>query len=183
MSSEALNKTFITDNWQIFSKKMFQSFIQHKKILKVTKFKFKIICCSRVLDKNIPLWYIVTLHHPPSPLGLISLFFTKFCHSHIYNGNTKDYRFTKWFWQLKLKICNKKWYVIDSESKGVYSHENPIKFLTSSLESSLCDYSDAYVLVTGNIAITDGDANTKVAFKNCGPFRKCRTNKRDFYRW
>ena len=154
---------------------MFQSFIQHKKILKVTKFKFKIICCSRVLDKNIPLWYIVTLHHPPSPLGLISLFFTKFCHSHIYNGNTKDYRFTKWFWQLKLKICNKKWYVIDSESKGVYSHENPIKFLTSSLESSLCDYSDAYVLVTGNIAVVGANNNTKVAFKNCAPFRKCRT--------
>ena len=41
------------------------------------------------------------------------------------------------------KFATKKWYVIDSESKGVYSHENEIKFLTSSLESSLCDYSDA----------------------------------------
>ena len=57
--------------------------------------------------------------------------------------------------------------------KGVYSHENPIKFLTRSLESSLCDY--AYVLVTGNTAVADSDANTKVAFKNCVPFRKCRT--------
>ena len=28
--------------------------------------------------------------------------------------------------------------VIDSESKGNYSHKNPIKFLTNSLESSLC---------------------------------------------
>ena len=36
-------------------------------------------------------------------------------------------------------FATKKWYVIDSESKGNYSHENPIKFLTSSLESSLCD--------------------------------------------
>ena len=60
-------------------------------------------------------------------------------------------------------------------SKGVYSQENPIKFLTSSLESSLRDCSDAYVLVTGNIAVTGGDANTKVVFKNCPPFRKCRT--------
>ena len=58
MSSEALDKTVITDNWQIFSKKLFQHFIHHKKILKVTKFQFKIICRSRVLDKNIPLWYI-----------------------------------------------------------------------------------------------------------------------------
>ena len=73
------------------------------------------------------------------------------------------------------KFATKKWYVIDSESKGNYSHENPIKFLTSSLESSLCDYSDAYILVTGNITVTDVNANTKVAFKNCAPFRKCRT--------
>ena len=35
------------------------------------------------------------------------------------------------------KFATKKWYVIDSESKGVYSHEDEIKFLTSSLESSL----------------------------------------------
>ena len=35
------------------------------------------------------------------------------------------------------KFATKKWYVIDSEMKGNYSHENPIKFLTSSLESSL----------------------------------------------
>ena len=41
------------------------------------------------------------------------------------------------------KLATKKWYIIDSETKGNYSHENPIKFLTSSLESSLCDYSDA----------------------------------------
>ena len=24
-------------------------------------------------------------------------FFTKFCHNHIHNGNTKDYKFAKWF--------------------------------------------------------------------------------------
>ena len=70
------------------------------------------------------------------------------------------------------KFATKKSYVIDSESKGNYSHTNPIKFLASSLESSLCDYSDAYVLVTGNIAVVG--ANNKVAFKNCAPFRKCR---------
>ena len=73
------------------------------------------------------------------------------------------------------KFATKKWYVIDSESKGNYSHENPIKFLTNSLESSLCDYSDAYILVTGNITVTGSNANTKVAFKNCAPFKECRT--------
>ena len=69
----------------------------------------------------------------------------------------------------------KKWYVIDSESKGNYSKDDPIKFLTKSLESSLCDYSDAYILVTGNITVTGGNANTKLAFKNCAPFKNCRT--------
>ena len=30
-----------------------------------------------------------------------------------------------------LKFATKKWYVIDSESNGSYSHQDPIKFLTS----------------------------------------------------
>ena len=41
------------------------------------------------------------------------------------------------------KFATKKWYVIDSDSKGNYSHENPIEFLTTSIELCLCDYSDA----------------------------------------
>ena len=70
------------------------------------------------------------------------------------------------------KFATRKWYVIDSESKGIYSHENPIKFLASSLESSLFHSSDAYILVTGNIIVTGGDANTRVAFKHCAPFKE-----------
>ena len=67
-------------------------------------------------------------------------------------------------------------YIINSESKGDYLPHNEIKFLISSLKSNLCDYSDAYILVTGNINITgSNDDNTKVAFKNCAPFEKCRT--------
>ena len=73
------------------------------------------------------------------------------------------------------KFARKKWYIIDSEFKGNYSHHNLIKFLTSSLESSLCDYSDAYILVTGNITATPNNAAAQVAFKNCAPFEKCRT--------
>ena len=69
------------------------------------------------------------------------------------------------------KFATKKWYITDRESKGNYSHENPIKFLTNPLESSLYDYSDAYILVTGNIAVVGANGNTKVAFKNCALFR------------
>ena len=79
------------------------------------------------------------------------------------------------------KFATKKWYVIDSESKGNYSHENPIKILTSLLESNLCDYSDAYVLVTGNITATPNNAATQVVFKNCAPFEDCRTEINDTF--
>ena len=41
------------------------------------------------------------------------------------------------------KFATKKWYIIDNETKGNYLHHDPIKFLTKSIESSLCDYSDA----------------------------------------
>ena len=70
------------------------------------------------------------------------------------------------------KFATRKWYVINDELKGNYSDENEIKFLTSSLESSLCD---AYILVTGSISITPAANNTKVAFKNYAPFKNCRT--------
>ena len=50
-----------------------------------------------------------------------------------------------------------------------------MRFITKSLESSLCDYSDAYILLTGSIRVTRGNQNTKVAFKNCAPLRECRT--------
>ena len=76
----------------------------------------------------------------------------------------------------------KKWYVIGSEVNDKYSPHDPKKFLTKSIESTLCDYSDAYILVTGNITVTRTiaaaagcnpqrkkplDAATQVVFKNC----------------
>ena len=52
--------------------------------------------------------------------------------------------------------------------------DEEIKFLTRSIESSLCDYSDAYILVTGDIRATP-NAAAQVIFKDCAPFEKCRT--------
>ena len=67
-----------------------------------------------------------------------------------------------------------------------------MKFLTKSIESSLCDYSDPYILVTGNIVVTKKitaaggipiqinqplAAATQTVFKNCAPFKDCRTNQ------
>ena len=86
-------------------------------------------------------------------------------------------------------FATKKWYVIDSDSKVNYSKDHPIKCLTNSLQSSLCDYSDAYILVTeyitvtGTIAAAGGNPQrkqplagaTQVVFNNCAPFKKCFT--------
>ena len=51
---------------------------------------------------------------------------------------------------------------------------------TAMLRSSLCDYSDAYLVVKGNISVnnteaTGAAANNKVIFKNCAPFTNCRS--------
>ena len=73
-----------------------------------------------------------------------------------------------------------------AETKIGYSHENPIKLLTISIESSLFDYSDAYILVTGNINVFNverADDNTKVALKDCAPLRKCTTEAKNLYWW
>ena len=59
-------------------------------------------------------------------------------------------------------LQQKKWYVIDSESKGNYSYHDPIKFLTKSIKSSLWDYSDAYILVTGDITVERRNATDTV---------------------
>ena len=72
------------------------------------------------------------------------------------------------------KFATKKWYVIDNESKGNYSKDEEIKFLTRCIESTFCDYSDAYILVTGDITATPNNAATQIVFKNCAPFEKCR---------
>ena len=73
------------------------------------------------------------------------------------------------------KFTTKKWYFTDSKTTGAYSPNDEIMFLTNSLESSICGYSDAYILVTGNINVTGGNANKKVAFKNCAPFKERKT--------
>ena len=47
------------------------------------------------------------------------------------------------------KFATKKWYAIDSETaKGKYKQGDSIKFETESIKSSLCHYSDAFILVT-----------------------------------
>ena len=69
---------------------------------------------------------------------------------------------------------HKKWFVIDSEPNGSYSHHDPIKCLAKSIEWSLCDYSDAHILVTGNITVTK-----TVAYAGNYPFLEINKNPID----
>ena len=43
----------------------------------------------------------------------------------------------------------------------------------------MCDYSNAYILVTGHITGSTNDAITVVAFKNCSPFKGCTVKIND----
>ena len=79
------------------------------------------------------------------------------------------------------KFATKKWYIIDSESNGNYSQNDEIKFLTRSIESGLCDYFDAYILVMGNITATPNNAATQVVFKIYAPFEKYRTEIKETF--
>ena len=58
-------------------------------------------------------------------------------------------------------------------AKGKYNQHNSIKFETESIKSSLCDYSDAFILVTGDITVTANN-DTRAAFKNLHHFLHVR---------
>ena len=81
----------------------------------------------------------------------------------------------------KSKFATKKWYVIDSlTAKSKYDQNNSIKSETKSIKSSLCDYSDAFILVTGDITVAANN-NTDVAFKNYALFSTCKAEIKDVY--
>ena len=50
-------------------------------------------------------------------------------------------------------IRTKNWIEINDESSGTYN--TIVKFKTTMLNSSLCDHSDAYILVKGNIVVNN----------------------------
>ena len=81
------------------------------------------------------------------------------------------------------KFAIRKWYVINDQNNTDYGEGNEdsttVEFETKVIKSNLCDYSDAYILVTGNITSTGGDAVTRNAFKNYAPFTKCTTHLND----
>ena len=79
------------------------------------------------------------------------------------------------------KFRARNWFEINDEARGTYSPNKQIKFKTAMLRSSLCGYSDAYILVKGNVSVNNTagagaaaiNTNKKVIFKNCVPFNNC----------
>ena len=74
---------------------------------------------------------------------------------------------------------------INDQSRGEYNTNSNIRFKNTMIRSSFCNYSDAYILVKGKIAITgegtdaaarQEDARDKrIIFKNCAPFINCKS--------
>ena len=70
---------------------------------------------------------------------------------------------------------------INDDIRGAYSPNKQIRFKTIILMSSLCDYSDAYILVKENITVNNNarvgaaanNIGKKVIFKNCALFTDC----------
>ena len=79
------------------------------------------------------------------------------------------------------KFKTRKLIEISDDSIGTYSPGSHFKFKATTIRSSLCDYSDAYIHVKGtsivnNTAAAGADANNtnkKGIFKNCAPFTNC----------
>ena len=51
------------------------------------------------------------------------------------------------------KFSTKDWVEINDESRRTYNTNSQIRSKTSMLRSSLCDYSDAYILVKGTLTV------------------------------
>ena len=57
------------------------------------------------------------------------------------------------------KFATRKWYIINDQNNGQYGggieNDSTIKFETKVIKPNLCDSSDAYILVTGDIKVAD----------------------------
>ena len=82
-----------------------------------------------------------------------------------------------------MKFRTKNYVEVDYEPRGRYNLGDEIKFKTTILRSSLCDYSNGYILVKVIITITGagGDPAAQriderdklVSSINCAPFTNC----------
>ena len=74
------------------------------------------------------------------------------------------------------RFVTKKWIQVYDQSGVNYDINKEIRIKTSMLRSDLSNFSDAYIVVTGTITVTNPDnakRNKAAAFKNNTPFINC----------
>ena len=74
------------------------------------------------------------------------------------------------------RFVTKKWIEIYDQSEKNYSINKEIRIKTSMLRSDLCNFSDAYIIVKGDITATNPNnakRNKAVVFKNNATFINC----------
>ena len=74
------------------------------------------------------------------------------------------------------RFVTRKWIEVYDQSEKNYNPNKEIRIKTSLLRSDLCDFSDAYIVIEGNIIVTNPEnakRNKAVAFKNNAPFINC----------
>ena len=62
-------------------------------------------------------------------------------------------------------LQQQKWYIINDQNNG-NENDLTIKFEAKVIKPNLCDYSDAYIFVTGDITVTVGNVDTKVLLQD-----------------
>ena len=80
------------------------------------------------------------------------------------------------------RFITKKWVEVHDQSGDAndrYKPNKPIRFKTSVLRSDLCYFSDAYIVLKGEITVAGGSnssrKNRPLAFKNNAPFIGCNS--------
>ena len=71
------------------------------------------------------------------------------------------------------RFVTKKWIEVYDKLEQTYDVNKKIRIKASMLRSDLCYYSDRYILVKGNIIVTnpdDAERNKAAVFKNNAPF-------------
>ena len=81
------------------------------------------------------------------------------------------------------KLRKKNQVETNDDLRATYNANSQIKFKTTTLKSSLCDYNDTYILVEGTITVPNRTApgtaegpnnrKEKLIFKNCAPCTDC----------
>ena len=82
-----------------------------------------------------------------------------------------------------LRVITKKWIEVHDQSANAedrYKPSKQIRFKTSTVRSDLCDFSDVYIVIKGDITLTKTDGrglidirNRFLAFKNNAPITNC----------